>query len=271
MTLGMAPQRTGWPDKLNDEEAILRLQSVLASASEGELGISADRDFKRLRLPLIRRPDLSDVVPAYIRAHRNLTAFTRYIKGVSESHKQRREFIAESLKPLFDRVAGRTSPPISSAKWTGKRTAAQQAQVVLALAPDALHGVEMMLREQERALGNGGPIDPEQADAIAKLKELRASLDELIKLAEAGKPLASQLQRIRSLKDEAFKWTISPYGLSLADMPLVAMNTVLGCGVMYLVNALTKAGAEGAAIGAAAMGVHGAAALQSRRRGGRGR
>ena len=255
---------TEWPEKLNDEEAILRLQSVLNSAAEGELGVSADRNFKKFRTPLIRRADLSDVVPPYIRAHRDIVAFNRFIKGISDSHKDRREYIAKSLAPLFDRIAGRSSPPLASAKWTGRRTPAQQAQIVLSLAPDALQGVRLMLEEQERALGNGGPIDAEQADAIAKLKELRSALDELIRLAEGGKPLNQQLQRIRKLIDSAFRWTLSPYGLNLVDMPLVATNTVLGCGVMYLVNALTKGAAEGAAIGAAAMGVHGAAALNSR-------
>lgn len=261
----MVNQRSEWPDGLTDHGAVLRLQSIVISGCAGMRDLSADRDYKRLRVPLVKRPDLADVVPAYVKAHRDLTSFSSYIKGVSDSWRARREHVWETFNPLIDRVEGRTRPPISSARWTGRRTAAQQAQVVLALAPDALVGVERLLEEQERALHNRGPVDPEQIQAIEQLKELHSALGELIDLAEAGSPLEESLHRLRDLKNRAFKWSISPYGLALGDMPLVAYNAVLGSGVMYLVSAITKGLPEAAAIGAATMGVHAAAVLQSRK------
>jgi hypothetical protein len=56
-------------------------------------------------------------------------------------------------------------PPVTSAKWTSRRTPAQQAQIVLSLAPDALHGVQLLLDEQLRPFHNGSPMDEEQSGA----------------------------------------------------------------------------------------------------------
>lgn len=256
---------TNWPDGMTDEEAILRLQSIMISGCEGNKGLSEDRDYKALRVPLIKRPDLADVVPKYVRANRDLGAFWAYIKGYSQQWKPRREHVWDTFRPLFDRIEGKTRPPVQSSRWTGRRTPAQQAQIVLSLAPDALHGVQMLLDEQERAHHNGGPISPVEQDAIDQLKALRDALSELIALAETGQPIAQQLVRLKALKAKMFKWGTDPYGLGLGELPLVASSSVIGCGVMYLVNLLTKGMTEAAAIGASAMAVHAAGVINSRK------
>jgi hypothetical protein len=252
-------QAPKWPQGLTDEEAITRLQSILIQACEGARDLSIDRDYKSLRVPLIKRVDLSDVVPKYIRAHRDLGSFWSYIRKHSEKWQDRREHIWETFRPLFDRVEGRTSAPISASQWTGRRTAAQQAKIVLALAPDALQGVQQLLDEQARALHNGGPVDPEREEAIAALKELHGALGELIEFAETGQPLAGQLTKVRRLKNAVFKWSAETFGMTIGGSQLVSSSLIWGAGVAYLVNVITKDITTAGAFGAAVTAVHGGA------------
>jgi len=261
----MAGKATEWPEGLSDEEAIMRLQSVMIAACEGNRDLSSDRSFKSLRGPLIRRPDLSDVVPGYIRAHRDLASMWVYLKGLSGQWQPRREHVWETFKPLLDRVEGKTKPPTSRAKWTGRRSSAQPAAVVLQLAPDALTGVEMLLAEQQRRLENGGPVEPAERQAIEALKLLHTEIGLLITSAEDGLPLEAQLATLRAARDKAFRWCSETFRLTLSEVPLMASSSVIGCGVMALVGAITQGAGNAATIGAAAMGVQGAAVLQRRK------
>jgi hypothetical protein len=246
---------------MTDDEAALRLQTILIDACEGRRDLDLDRQYKPLRKAMIGRPDLSDVVPRFVRTNQDLRTFWSYIKGIADKWEPRREHVRRAFEPLFDRVEGRTKPPLQSRRWTGRRTAAQQAQIVLALAPDALEGVQALLYDQMKALGNGGPVDPEQREAIARLKQLHGALGELIALAEAGSSLNAQLAEVRAIKDRVLSWSTSPYGLNLAGMPVLGMSTVLGAGVMYLVNAIAPgAPATGAAMGAGVLTAHAATA-----------
>lgn len=246
-----------WPEGLSDEEAITRLQSIMIAACEGARDLSVDRDYRSLRQPLVKRADLSDVVPKFIRAHRDLNSFWSYIRSYSDKWKPRRDHVWAEFRPLFDRIEGRTSAPISAASWTGRRTRAQQAKIVLALAPDAMEGVQMLLQEQEQALHNGGPVDPEQEEAIAALKRLHSALGELIQLAETGQPLEGQLRRLRQIKNAVFKWSAETYGLTVTGTPLVSSSIIWGAGVAYLVNVITKDITTAGAFGAAAAHIHG--------------
>ena len=258
--------RAGWPEQLSDEEALLRLQAILLSACEGNQDLANGRAYRSLRSPLIRRADLADAVPKYIRAHKDLGSFWVYIRAHSSEWKARRQHVLESLEALFDRVRSSRKLPVESAGWTGRRTAAQQAQIVLSLVPDALIGVEYLIAEHERSLHNGGPADPEQVAALQALRLLHAALGELIGLAEAGRPLRKQLARIRDLKGQVFSWASSPYGLALAELPLTGLATVLGCGVGALINVITKDVGASATLGAASSATFAAAALQRRER-----
>jgi len=239
---------------MSDDDAVHRLQALMLLACEGNKDLSNGREYRAFRSQLLRRPDLADVVPKYIRAHRDLASFWQFIKAYAAKWEDRRAMIRTTFQPLFDRVEGRSSPAVPSAKWTGRRTATQQARVVISLGYDALLGVDLLLEEQERPSHNGGPVDEERADAIRKLKNLHRELGELISLAEAGKPLEEKLNSVRAAKEKALAWSTSPVGLSLASLPLTGAATVLGVGVMYLVNAIAPG--QGAAFGAAVTGAH---------------
>ena len=241
---------------MSDEEAVLRLQSILVSACEGNQDLLNGREYRSLRSPLIRRDDLADVVPRYIKAHRDLGSFWSYIKGVSGQWAPRRQHVWDTFKPLFNRVEGRTKSSVAASRWTGRRKASKQARVVLALGSDALLGVELLLDEQERPLHNGGPVEPEQLEAIEKLKELHQAIGELIRLAEAELPLDHQIQRVRDIKDRLIhsksSWSVTRH------TPSARLSTVLGVGVMGLVNAIWPG--QGTAFGVAAMAAHPATA-----------
>ena len=95
---------------------------------------------------------------------------------------------------------------------------------------------------------------------------MHRELGDLISCAENGLPLDERLSGLRALKDKGFNWCKETYRLTLAESPLVASSTVLGCGVMMLVNAITQGSGEaGIAMGAAAMGVQSAAVLSGRK------
>lgn len=253
---------TDWPEELSDLEAIERLQSILLQACEGNKDLSLGREYKAFRRSLLSRDDLADVVPGYLRSQRDLSYFWSYIKAHAEKWEPRRQHIRDTFAPIFDRIEGRSVPPIRSEKWTGRRTHSEQARVVLSLGYDALAGLDYLLDEQERPLHNGGPVEPERAEAIANLRELHHELGELIRLAESDLPLAERLGRVRALSRKALHWTASPPGFALTALPLTGFSTAVGVGVMYLVNAICGKG--GVEMGAAAMAAHVASAALSR-------
>lgn len=255
---GMGQPEGSWPDNLTDREAVERLETLMLMSCEGNQDLSNGREYKALRRALLRRTDLADVVPRFIRTQRDLGAFWAYIKAQSGQWATRREHVRDAFGPLADRVEGNSAPPISAAKWTGTRSTTEQVRVVIALGYDALAGVEALLEEQERPLHNGGPVDPERAKAIEKLKELHTELGDLLRLAEAGKPLEEKLARVRAAKDKVLRWTASPAGFALGALPLTGSSVALGVGVHYLINAIGIG--SGATLGVAAMGAHVAAA-----------
>ena len=262
----MAGEGRGWPNGLNDQEAVERLETLMLMACEGNKDLSSGREYKALRRTLLGRADLADVVPRYIRTQRDLAAFWAHIKEHSPQWEPRRRYVRETFSPLSDRVEGRTQAPPSSTKWTGRRTASQQAQVVIALGYDALAGIDALLFEQERGLHNGGPVEPERADAIARLKELHREIGELLSLAEADQPLVEKLAKVRLLKDRALAWTASPAGFAIGALPLTGAATALGVGVAALVSAMAR-GVDATTVGVAVAGVHVAAAgIQSQRK-----
>ena len=255
---------TDWPEGLSDEDAIERLQSVLLQACEGNKDLSLGREYKALRRTLLSREDLADVVPSFIRSQRDLAYFWSFIKAHDPQWEPRRQFIRETFTPLFDRVEGRTKPSVRAAKWTGRRSPSEQAAVVISLGYDTLAGIDFLLDEQERGLHNGGPVDHDKADAIAKLKALHHEVGELIRLAEAEQPISERLGAVQALARQALHWTSSPAGFAVGALPLTGFSTALGVGVMYLVNAICGKG--GVEMGAAAAAAHMASAAISSQR-----
>jgi len=250
-----------WPGGLNDEDATQRLQGILIQACEGARDLSIDREYKAFRAVLIRRADLSDVVPKFVRSSRDLLSFWAYIRKVSDQWQPRREHVWEAFRPIFDRLEGR-SVATSAAKWTGRRTAAQQAKIVLAVAPTALAAVNQLIDEQQARKHNQGPSDADVDDAIEKLRALRDAISELINLAENGRPLATSLRGVKALRNSILKWSAQSYELLLANSPLYASSAVAGSALWFATYLLTKDMGASATFTSA---ITGATALNSRR------
>ena len=241
---------------MTDVGAVTRLETVLLEACEGNREVDLGRQYKALRYPLIRRDDLRDIVPEFVRAQRDLSAFWTFIREHDPTWKARRQFVRESFRPLFDRIEGRSKPPAASTGWTGRRSATQQARIVQSLAPAALEGVDELLEIHERALHNGGPVEPAQQEAIDRLKELHSAIGELIQAAENNLTLDDRLKKVRDLKKRTFVWAKEGYQLTVASLPLTSSSTFIAAGVMFLVNAMVKDLAAAATIGAVASSAH---------------
>ena len=259
---------TKWPDGMSDEEAVQRLQSILILACEGNKDLSHGRDYKTLRSPLISRPDLADVVPKFVRVERDLVSFWAYMKRHSAKWEERRQHVWSSFQPLFDRVEGKTKPPRNSGAWTGRRTPAQQARIVLAMVPDAKLAIEMLLEEQERSLHNGGAIEPERQTGIELLKELHAALGDLLRLAETGQSLTKQLQLVRSIKEKTLAISRETLSVTLAGIPQMASSSIFGLAAYTFINITSKGVSDEASIGASAavMAAHTAGAIAKKPR-----
>ena len=225
-----------------DAEAAHRLRQLVLDACEGVKDVANDRAYQRARKQFIGRSEYADVLPAYIRAQRDLTGLWYHLRDVSFSRAERGATVAKTFEPLIERAEGRTKPPITSAKWTGqRRTVAQQAAIVLSIGPTAYQAAELLLEEQERAAGNQAlGDDPERDQAIAKLKELHAELGELLNLAQASKPLSGQMKRVRAARDAVLGWSSDNFELLLGQAPLMATSAVYGSSIWYLTHLLTR-------------------------------
>lgn len=73
-----------------------------------------DTEYRRVRRVILEHPILSQIVPEFIKKNRNLGEFWSYIKGKFKTYQERRQFISDSLYPLFDKLEQHTSVDLSS-------------------------------------------------------------------------------------------------------------------------------------------------------------
>lgn len=238
-----------WPNGLDDLEAITRLQSVMIAACEGNRDISSDRDYKSLRTPLLKRKDLTDVVPSYIRAHRDLNSMWAYLKGISGQWQPRREHVWETFRPLLDRVeesGENAAAPVTSSSWTGRPTTHETAVAVRALGPSALESVDWLIAELEPLGGNGGPGAEEAQEALSGLRELRDALSALITAVERDAALEAPLGAVVGCTGRVIKLMKDNFDVSVANFSLVGVKAVVAMGVATTVNYFHGSGGEAA-------------------------
>lgn len=198
----MARRPFKWPEDLTDAAAVERLESIMISACDGARDISRDRAYKAFRKRLLARDDLADFVPSVVTTHNDLDSFVSSIKDIRE-REERRERVRNSFEAIKSTLRIGDAKIFESHTWTGRPSSAQQARIVKALAIPALDVVERLLRDQELALDNGGPVDPDQEKALTDLRELHTALGELIRLIEADRPIEGALTRFVALKNRA--------------------------------------------------------------------
>jgi len=202
----MAAAGSRWPEGLNDEAALNRLEAMMLNAADGRRSISDDRQYATLRKLLRRGGDHKPRVPSLIATHPTLDSFCAFIKGVADRRERERivraDFHGEETPGA---IAQESASVIQASSWTGNPSVAQQARIVRTLGPAALAAVDALIAEQDRRHDNGGPVTPDEIAALETLKELRTALNELIRAAEANQPMIESSKRLAALGNRAFK------------------------------------------------------------------
>lgn len=66
-------------------------------------GLAAEnKEFETLRRDFLERQNLADLLPNWLRAHRNLDSFWGFIKPKFSSYAERRTFLSEQFTPILD-------------------------------------------------------------------------------------------------------------------------------------------------------------------------
>ena len=185
-----------WPEGLSDEEAVQRLQTLCLGACDGIQDLADDARYKALRKSLLARGDLRPYAPAFVAAQPNLQAFVRHVRETKDRDR-RREMVRSEFNLLWDHLPGGDHIPASG--WTGRPSTEQQAAIVQALAPAAMDALQLLIDDEERRRGNGGPVETDREEALAHLKALHSALGELIRLTRLEAPLGPALSRIETI------------------------------------------------------------------------
>lgn len=237
----MGFQGTHWPEGLNDEEALQRLQTLCLGACDGIQDLSDDTRYKALRRALLARSDLRPLAPAFLAAQPSLEAFVRHIRGTKD-RGLRREMVREQFKPLWDEI--REPDTVSSAAWTGRPSLKSQAALIQALAPVALEAVQRLIDDEEHVRDNGGPAEADRVIALRQLKSLHQALAELIAFVEHDRPLEPALGRLRAIRQEA-KVAIgkATAALPITTSALIAFGSIVGIAEFFVGNVVVSVAA----------------------------
>lgn len=226
------PSRT---DDLFDR--VLDYQNDLIGFFTGE---SLDENrFRQIREDLLENPAYGDLAPKWIRRNRDLSALWSFAKSVDGSWEPRRQFLREEFEPLLDHLerggaqaAPRMPGPYDASAWTGVASTAQQAKAIKTLIPVSMASIEILIAHLEAPSHNGGPLLDEIEHAIKHLRDLHASLGELLKAAESGQlkqqianGLLAEIARYGRQLARSLKHDPIPYALSGA---LLAIFTACG-------------------------------------------
>lgn len=85
-------------------EQIETLQNLLVSKATG--GIESDTDYIRLRQVVLAQVVVDEHIPSFLKTNRNLAQFCQYIKNKFKTCAERKNFIWDEFRPLFDALEG---------------------------------------------------------------------------------------------------------------------------------------------------------------------
>lgn len=83
-------------------------------------GLAADsREFEILRHELLSNPNISPLLPQWLKQHRNLDAFWGFIKQKFGTYAERRTYLSEEFTPVLDTLEFGlpVQPPLSAGKF----------------------------------------------------------------------------------------------------------------------------------------------------------
>lgn len=84
----------------SDFDKVSYLLSLLTSKATGLK--ADDREYSILRSELLNDPSLSEMMPSFLRQHRDLDAFWGYIKPKFSTYAERRTYLSEQFTPVLD-------------------------------------------------------------------------------------------------------------------------------------------------------------------------
>lgn len=93
----------------NLSERVEALQNLLIAHATGSSG--DPNEYKKLRQEIVNDPLLKDIAPRFLRTCRSTAEFWQFIKYEYQHYAERREFIWNSFRPLFERLDGASSTP----------------------------------------------------------------------------------------------------------------------------------------------------------------
>ena len=94
------------------DEQLSMLEGILTSRATG--GTPNDAAYRSLRLHLLEDPVLADLLPRFVRTHRDLDAFWSFIKAEAPTYEERRQIIRAAFGPVMDHVEGRNRAPVDT-------------------------------------------------------------------------------------------------------------------------------------------------------------
>lgn len=83
-----------------DLDRVTYLVNLLTARATGE--DASEADYSTLRTLLLRNPDLKDLLPPWLKTHRNLGSFWPFIKEKYGTYADRRRFLAEEFEHVLN-------------------------------------------------------------------------------------------------------------------------------------------------------------------------
>ena len=178
----------------NDLDAILRLQDVLLAAAEGVRTDELNSEYKELRQILLSDPAYGEVIPRFVKRHRDLGAMWPTLKSFSPQWEPRRVEVRRQFEPTlttaerlqFFENTELTLPGYDSSAWTGASKPTDRVLAVRTLMPIAQHAVERLISVLEMPRHNGGPPLEGTEDALESLRALHRAIGNLLDAASRG-------------------------------------------------------------------------------------
>jgi hypothetical protein len=229
----------------NDLDTLLRLQNILLEAVEGARGPELDHEYGELRRMLLADPAYKDVIPSFVRRHRDLGSLWPAMKSFAPQWEPRRVEVRKQFEATLE-IAERaelfgnvdTNPPgYDSSAWTGATKPSDRAMAVKTLMPVALHAVDHLITSLEAPRHNGGPPLDEVQEAVENLRLLHRALSELLAAADDGKltdtvndGLATEAARYAKRAAKALRDDPIPYAFSATILAVMSACGFPGIG-----------------------------------------
>lgn len=225
----------------NDLDALLRLQDILLKAAEGARDDELNHEFEVLRKMMLADPTYKEVIPPFIRRHRDLGSLWPAFKSFSPQWEPRRVEVRKQFEPALE-IAERAElfvtndpapPGYDSAAWTGASKPADRINAVKTLIPVTLLAIEQLIASLEAPNHNGAPPLDGTEEAIQQLRTLYTVLGALLAAADDGRlfdalneGLATEAARYAKRAAKALRDDPIPYAFSA--MILAVMSA---CGI----------------------------------------